>query len=244
MDESEHEKVTPMTGKGAPSLATATGSVSVAVRDDSRQEDERMLYRSFRDGVATIERDLIHPVTDKVKSIPEESMISLIQNRLIYLDELKRIQLMDSNEGYNIPQLRWAPSEEWRLEITESSSATDDETPLATKEFIRSIQRGSVSCPHIPLLDEELSMTGEDDVKLLLRNLAWSQDSLDQKRLPIHRTSFSVPSSGESGVHKYRRSDSLQIDSQNSISETESPTSTWVYWEEKLFNPVDLRPEE
>jgi hypothetical protein len=100
---------------------------------------------------------------------------------------------------------------------------------LPQKNYIRE----SSPCPSIPRLDHS-SSEGSDRLSLSLRRChAWSQDSLDR-----HRSQESATI-----VRVYGRRDSMLIDSKYGSYESleDSPTYTWVYWEEQLDASSDFR---
>lgn len=103
--------------------------------------------------------------------------------------------------------------------------------------------RGIVaSCPEMPTLTDD-DMDDSGTVSLVLRRTrAFTEDMGDV----YHRSNSMDTSSGSVRVRQYGRSESMLIDqkygSGNAEPLTESPTSTWVYWEENLNNPTPSSP--
>ena len=239
MDEQYHETSVPLPGKALPSQSTSQSSHVVT---EVRNEDSRQERLCFREGSVDPARDLTH-AEDERPSRP----------RLPYLNELQCFRFNQQEQGnkssYPVPHLIRGPWGELMTaqEINESSSTADDETPFVVKEFFRNItDKSGVSCPQLPVLDDEVSPSSsssqQEKVNLLLRSFAWSQDSIDAGRTRV-RLSSSNDGIPPPPTDKYRRAESL-LASQSDKSENASPTSTWVYWEEKIVDPLDLNSED
>jgi hypothetical protein len=110
-----------------------------------------------------------------------------------------------------------------QLPSGEDTSTTHDHPQL-------SHLRNRSTCPSMPDLDGTEEKSEKMDI-ILRRSFAWSQDSLDRR-----------PHDGMTSVHHCCRSNSLLIDSKYGHYESleDSPTSTWVYWEEHLDTSSDF----
>lgn len=138
----------------------------------------------------------------------------------------------------------------FEVELFEEPAPTAAASPSTTRPI--SCFRGIVaSCPEMPSFDDgDLKQECGERVDLVLRRArAFSEDSAD-----IYRRATSMDLSNSSmGVRvRYGRRDSMLIDSkyggveavadQVASTFTESPTATWLYWEENLENPTPISP--
>jgi hypothetical protein len=92
------------------------------------------------------------------------------------------------------------------------------------------------SCPDMPSIDRELLQEDSERLDLLLRRTrAFTEDNSDvfiRRRTSMSNMDMSSSSVVGVRVRSYGRQDSMLIDSKESV--TESPTSTWLYWEANL----------
>lgn len=248
MDEQYHDTSVPLPGKALPSQSSSQSSPEIP---DIRNEDSRQEPWCFREGATSLGRDLTHVEDiDDGKSSGQERPTKISRKHLPYLDELKLIQSTRSKQEesstYPIPHLVRGQWEDMMriADITESSSAAEDDTPFIVKEFIRNNDENGATCPQIPALDHDSSSVSsqQEKVNLLLRSFAWSQDSIDQGRSRV-RLSSSNDDTSPAPWHKFHRAESL-LATQSEREESSSPTSTWVYWEEKIVDPLHLNSEE